>query len=260
MKDFFEAFKKKQPKENEFVLRKAKVYKLCGDGDSSKDDRIQVKILPNFLGISKDEYDNLPKFPPMFAGTYRPYKTISKDGEENCDLVWVICTRDCQVGYILGPYNPFGSYPDSKYKNSYNFKDIKTFLKRRHALPKQFDYQDIVITTAFETDKGGLVQGYNRITGDWFTLNTTGAVITVQQDQIYMRVGSPPDPLSTGPVGFSAITLTTDKVLIKSPNFELDCQDVVLGKNGLTAGGLMGGTPCIGKNGVPVGPATNIHL
>ena len=41
--------------ENEFVLRRAKVYKLCGDGNKIKDDRIQVKVLPNLLGIPKEE-------------------------------------------------------------------------------------------------------------------------------------------------------------------------------------------------------------
>ncbi len=260
MDGFIDFTKEKNDDKGEFVLRRAKVYKLCGDGDKKKDDRIQVKVLPNFLGMSENEYDNLPKYPPMFKGTYRPYKTIEKDGEKNCDLVWVVCTKDCHVGYVLGPYNGFGAWSDAEYQGSYNWKDIRTFLKRRHALPKEFEYKDIVITVAFETENGGLVQGYNRQTGDWFVLNTTGAILTVQQDKIYARVGSPPDPLSTGPVGFSSFTMTTDKFLIQSPNFELDCKDVVLGKNGLTAGGLLGEVPTIGKNGVSTIPASNIHL
>ena len=33
-----------------------------------------------------------------------------------------------------------------------------------------------------------------------------------------------------------------------------------LGKNGLTAGGLLGVVPCTGRNGVAVTAATNIHL
>lgn len=246
--------------ENEFVLRRAKVYKLCGDGNKIKDDRIQVKVLPNLLGIPKEEYDNLPKYPPLFAGTFRPYNSIYDDGEDKCDLVWVICTKDCQVGYILGPYNPEGSFTDKKYKDSYNWKNIKTFLKQRQALPGSFSYNDIVVVTAVQTPTGGMIEGYNRKTGEWFILNSTGAIITVQQNQIYMRVGSPPDPVSAGPAAFSAITMTTDKVLIKSTNFELDCEDVVLGKNGLNAGGILGPVPCIGKNGVPVEPVTMIHL
>lgn len=261
MKDFENKYTTKTEHETEeFVLRRAKVYRLCGDGVNNLDDRIQVQVLPNFIGIPKEEFDNLPKYPAFFKNTFTPYKTIEEDGEKECDIVWVICTKDCHIGYILGLCNDFGLFSEKTFKNSYNWKEVKSYLEKRRALTGEFNYKDVVITFASQNADGGLVQGYDKRTGDWFVLNSTGAVITVQQKQIYMRVGSPANPASSGPVGFSSISMTPDKVLIKSPNFELDCQDVVLGKNGLTAGGLLGVVPCTGRNGVAVSAATNIHL
>lgn len=237
------------PNCDELVLRKAKIWKLNGD-NNTKDDRIKVQVLPELAGISEEEKDSLPEYPPFFRGTFYP-------GDEG-ELIWVVCTPDLQQGYILGGSNLFPI--DNKYVKgaSYNYSAVKNFLKQRQACPKDFEYENIVIDKCIMTEDGGICEGYNRKTGDWFLLNSTGAIITVQQDKIYMRVGSPPNPISSGPTGFSSLTMTTDYTKFKTPNFVVDAKTVTLGHHGqaLYAGGGMD----TGMTGQPFIPAEGVYI
>jgi hypothetical protein len=234
---------------DEFIFRKAKIYKLNGN-NNTKDDRIKVQVLPELAGIKEEEKEFLPEYPPFFAGTFHP-------GDEG-EYTWVICTPDLQQGYVIGPSNIFPI--DDKYVkgSSYNYTAIKNFLKQRQACPTDFEYEDIVIDKCVMTDKGGVCEGYNRKTGDWFLLNSTGAVITVQQQKIYLRVGSPPNPISSGPTGFSAITMTPNFVKFKTPNFQVEADTVTLGHHGraLFAGGGMD----FGTQGQPFIPADGVYI
>jgi hypothetical protein len=251
---------------DELVVRKAKIHKIMGPGD----DRLQVQPLPEFMKIASEEMDNLPIYPMFFKGTVitgdatiedkKPLKS-NTEGEIKAEFVWCICTRDFSVGYVLGKMNVFGSgVKDEKYKDSYSWQNVKTFLAQRQALPKDFDYKNLIVTTFFATDRGGMINCYNRKTGDWVLLNTTGAILTVQQEQIYMRVGSPPNPVSSGPVGFSMIRMTGDKIHMKAPNIELEATDLVLGHHALNLGATLTQGPIIGRNGVAVVPIPDIHV
>jgi hypothetical protein len=255
---------------DELVIRKAKIHKIMGPGD----DRLQVQPMPEFMKIPSEEKDNLPIYPMFIKGTMITGNSVSDDKspitsvtqssseeEHEVDCVWCLCTRDFSVGYVLGQANLFGSgIKDEVYEDSYSWEDVRTFLAQRQALPEDFDYKNLIVTTFFATDQGGMIDCYNRKTGDWVHLNTTGAIITVQQKQIYMRVGSPPNPVSSGPVGFSMIKMTGDKIHMKAPNIELEANDLVLGHHALNLGALLTQGPVIGRNGVAVVPISNIHV
>jgi hypothetical protein len=245
---------------DELIIRKAKIYKIMGPGD----DRLQVLPLPEFMGLSDEEKENLPIYPMFFKGqviTGDPVIDKSSTKETDPEFVWCMCTKDFSVGYILGRANNFGAEEKkTAYSKSYSWGDIQKFLSQRLALPDQFDYKNLIVNTFFASDKGGMIDCYNRKTGDWVLLNTTGAILTVQQKKIMMRVGSPPNPTSSGPVGFSLLEMTGDKILMKSPNIELDATDLVLGKHALNLVGTLTQGPVIGRNGVPDLPMDSIHV
>jgi hypothetical protein len=236
---------------DELVVRKAQIYKLLGP----KDDRVQVSVYPECMGIEDSEKDFLPKYPPFFKGTVITGKSFKEDGDE-AEYVWVLCTPDLQVGYILGMANVFGD-PTKKYPDSYSWKDIKSFLRERKALPDDFDYKHIRITNWVASDKGGLIEFFNYLTGDFGIINTSGSIFTLQQKKMYLRVGT---PNASSRAAFSAITLTADKVHIKTPNFELDADDCVLAHHNLNALGTASSGVLIGKNGVSANSISNIHL
>lgn len=233
-------------KRDAFQLRRAKIVEILGD----KDDRIRVRVLGLNTGV--EDKDNLPCFFPFFQGTFTP-------GDVD-DLTWVVCTPDCQQGYYLGPVQIFTNNQKYIRTTAYNYQKIKTFLQQRKACPADFEYENIVIDKCVMSDKGGIVEGYNRKTGDWFLLNSTGAIITVQQQRIYIRVGSPPNPISSGPVGFSSLEMTTDQVEFKTPNFIVNADKVVLGHHGMNLAGMITETPSVGMNNIPVIKVDNISV
>jgi hypothetical protein len=243
-----------EPFSDDLHLSKATIYKVLGVGN----DRLQV--LPLALeGIEEDEMKNLPRYPHLIKGCVLTGKSIKADGKENADKVWIVSTPDFQVGYIVGKCNSFGENTDSKWPYSYNYKAVKDFLHGRSALPDDFKYEHLDVIRMVMTDDGGMIELVNNRNGDWVLMNTSGSTITVQQKKIYLRVGTPPNPVSTGPVGFSAITMTPDKIHMKAPNIELDGKQLTLGHHNLELAALPGGV-CIGKNGVSAQTISNIHV
>lgn len=235
-------------KRDAFQLRRAKIVELLGD----KDNRIRVRVLGLNTGVSDDDKENLPCFFPFFQGTYIP-------GDVD-DLTWVVCTPDCQQGYYLGQMPIFSNQTKYINQSAYGYAKIKQFLTQRKACPSDFEYENIVIDKCVQSKKGGIVEGYNRKTGDWFLLNSTGAVITVQQGRIYLRVGSPADPLSAGPTGFSTMEMTTDQVEFKTTNFIVNAEKVTLGHHGMKLAGMITESPCVGMNNIPVIKVDNISV
>jgi len=236
---------------DEMVIRKAKIYKCMGAGN----DKLKVQVLPELQDIDDEELEDLPEYPPFIKGTVVTGKSHVNDGKE-AEFVWVLCTPDLQVGYVLGKANVFGE-PNKKFADSYSYPDIKKYIEQRRAAPDDFSYNNMVVVQWVSTDKGGMIQCYNYLTGDWILLNTSGSVITVQQQRIYMRVGTPADPPSA--VAHSSFTMTPDQIHMKAPNIEVDAQQLVLGKHNLRLAGLIGAAPAA-DNGVPVIATSNIYV
>jgi hypothetical protein len=238
---------------DEFVIRKAKIYRCLGPSD----DRLQLQILPELQGIDDEEMDDLPKYPPFIKGTVITGRSHKEDGDK-AEYVWVLCTPDLQLGYVLGKSNVFGE-PNKKYPDSYSWKDVKSFLRERRALPDDFDYKHLQVTNWVTSDKGGMINCFNYLTGDWVLLNTSGTILTIQQKKIYLRVGTPA-PGGAFPVAFSAITMTQDKIHVKTPNFELDATDAILGHHGMNAMATVSAGVLVGRNGVSAQSVSNIHM
>lgn len=207
------------PNSDELVLRQARIYKQCGTPMKGGDDRIQVQVLPELAGIPDSEKKDLPKYPPFFAGTF--------SAGDPGDMVWVLCTPDLLQGYVLGPINIFSEKKDIIKAQAYGYQQIRSYLAKSGAIPLDFDYKDIVVVKCVNVGdpssalgtKGGLVELYNRKTGDWMILNTTGGVITLQQDRIVMRVGTPG---ISNPTCFSRVEITPDTVQVHALHFVID--------------------------------------
>ncbi len=236
---------------DELVLRKARIYKIL----DSTNNKIQVWPLPDLAGIPEDEYDNLPIFQPFYPGTFVAGRSVKEDGKEKADLVWCVCTKDFQTGYIIGLCSQFYWDTDEKAKaGSIRFDTLAKYCRERKCWSSDFKYEDLVVVKASQNpQKGGMIEFYNRNTGDWYLINTTGAMISVQRDKIYMRVGSPGKAFSSIDMSGNSIDFKTNEI-----NFS-KCQNITFGHSGMLLATIPGGIS-IGRNGVIVANAPNIHV
>jgi len=239
---------------DELRVCKAKIYKCLGPFD----DRLQVLPL-SLQSIEPEEYKNLPRYPAFIKGQVITGRSIDEHDVDRADSVWILCTPDYQVGYVLGRCNNFGDNTDQKWPYSYQFNSVKDFLYGRSAVPEDFDYKHFDVRYMVMTADGGMIEMINHQTGDWVLFNTSGSIVTVQQKKVYLRTGSPPDPPESGPAAFSAITMTPDKIHMKSANIELDGKEVTLGHHNMELLGCTGGV-VLGKNGVSGVTVPNIHV
>lgn len=214
---------------DELRIYRAQIYKTKGPND----DRLQVRILPYMLDIPEDELDYLPIYPSLIKGKVFAGYSEQQDGKNKATRVYVAATPDFSVGYVIGLANEFEANSSSKFSGSYNFKEIKRYLNQRSCCPTDFEYKDIqVIINTFEDGTGGLMVFYNFRTGDLFAINTSGAMITLQRDKLYLRVGSPSNPPG-GNNPFSSITMAADKITIDTPLLDLRAKNTILGHDGL---------------------------
>jgi len=238
---------------DELVIRKAKIYKCLGPTD----DRLQVQIFPELQGIPDSEMDDLPKYPAFFKGEVITGKSIKDDGEE-AEFVWCMCTPDLQVGYILGKSNIFGD-PSKKYVDSYSWSDVRSFIQERNLVIEDFDYKHLHVLNFVISDEGGFINVYNYLTGDYILLNTSGSIFSLQQKQIFMRVGTPASP-KQGRTAFSSITITDNNITLETPNLHLHGDQIKLGKApSLKVLGCPGGV-LLGKNGVSASAVSSVSI
>jgi hypothetical protein len=232
---------------------RAKIYKCMGIGD----DRLQV--LPIALyGIPRDEMENLPRFPPLIKGEVYTGRSISENGEDKADSVWVMSTPDFSVGYVLGKCNSFGENTKKKWPYSYAFNSAFDFLfGRRVDVVK--DYVRFDIIKSYSTDKGGMVEIVDHENGDWILFNTSGTVIALTQKKLFLRVGTPPENPAQGPVAFSMISMTADKIEVKTPNLLLDGKQITTGRHGMHLVGAPTTSPIITYGGAVMMPIDNTH-
>jgi len=225
-------------------IYRANIYEVMGPND----DRLKVRPLPHFIGIPKDEEEFLPMYPPFEKGTLVTGKSEKFDGEK-AEQVWVLATPDFQLGYVLFKANPFGENVPKRYAWSYDYNKVKAFVAARRAKPEDFDYDHLDVVKWYATEEGGAIELFNHRTGDWYLINSSGSIITVQQKRIYMRVGTPPDPMSAGPVGYSSITMNADEIVMDSSNIVMKGRKIILGHGNQNVVGTTSSAPIIGYNG-----------
>ena len=253
---FYSKDRKAPSSSDDLHVYKAVIYKNLGPND----DRLQVRIIPNMLGIKNEELDSLPRYPAFIKGQMITGYTEYDKGIRDASRVYVLATSDFTVGYILGLANDFEGNTEAKFKESIHWRSIKSFLTERGIKPDDFEYCDIqIVTRTGEKDSGGLLILYNFRTGDYFILNQSGTFLTIQSDKIVMRVGSPGKPGEN--VNFSQIKMTGERIEIITPTLDITSPEVFLGHSGayLAATNAPEGV-AVGVDGVTFGSVTTIHV
>jgi hypothetical protein len=245
----------------EYILRKCNIYKICGGNNVGVvDDRIQVRPIPEFANVTvQEELDNLPKYPPLRQGEVITGHDEVTDGG-GADQVMVMCTRDFSIGYVICKVNTFGAVEETEYPWSYSYDSVKEYLNARRALPSDFDYNHLDVIRWVTSQNGGGILLMNNRTGDLTYMNSSGTCMTIQQELIYFRVGTPSNPVDAGPTAFSALTMTPDTFSIKTDKFVLDAKDKTFGNHGVDIAAAPSVVPLTGTNGVTMQQVNDIHL
>lgn len=239
-------------KSDELYVYKAKIYDNCRDGD----DRLQVRILPYMAAIPDTDLVNLPRYPPFFKGQVIRGFTEKDDGVDKASLVFVIANSDFTFGYVMGLANSFpGPAKDDLFLESYNFSRIKSFLTQRGINTSSFNYKDIVVQTLTNSDQGGLIEMYNFRTGEKFIVNKSGTCIVMNQNKIYLRVGSPAETGSSPT--FSKIEMTPADISMKANLINIDGKMIKLGSHGNFLAGFGGILP-VSVDGQIIQPIMNV--
>ena len=253
---FYSKNRKAPSSSDDLHVYKAVIYKNLGPND----DRLQVRIIPNMLGIKNEELDFLPRYPAFIKGQMITGYTEYDKGIKDASRVYVLATSDFTVGYILGLANDFEGNTEARFKESIHWRKIKSFLTERSIKPDDFEYCDIqIVTRTSEKDSGGLLILYNFRTGDYFILNQSGTFLTIQSNKIVMRVGSPGSPGEN--VNFSQIKMTGERIEIITPTLDITSPEVFLGHSGayVAATNAPEGI-AVGVDGITFGSVTTIHV
>jgi len=193
------------------------------------DDRLQVRIVPHMIDIP--EKDLLPTYPPFFKGQVVTGKTEETD-QKNADYVWVAAVPDFSIGFVMGLANSYEGA--SKFSRSYNFKDLVQVLMKRGLVSDTLNYKDLFVQ--YWTDD--YMEMVNFRTGDKFILQSNGNMIVMQQNQIFLRVGSgdaseTADNALAGVPPYSAIRMSRQEISIATPHLRVRASNITLGDRGL---------------------------
>jgi hypothetical protein len=219
------------------------------------DDRLQVRIIPHMVDIP--EKDLLPTWPPFFRGQVIVGKTEAID-QKNADYVWCAALPDFSVGFILGLANTYEG--QDKYAHSYNYKDLVQSLMKRGVVSSTMNYKDLYVQ--YWTDD--YLEMVNFRTGDKFIIQSNGNMIVMEQNQIYLRVGSgdsseTADNPNAAVPPFSAIRMSRKEISIATPHLRVRASQITLGDKGLNVLGSASPIP-IHAEGATIHPQTSIKV
>ncbi len=241
-------------------MYRATIYDNCKKGD----DRLQVRIIPHMLSVDKDELKNLPKYPPLEKG--KVIRGITEKEEKggflNASRVFVLCTDDFQIGFVLCLANRATPLNFEDFEGSYDQEAISSYLTERGIDSNKFKFEETVIQySTFDYESGsGLVILNNFKTGDYIILSSSGTFLAVFQGKIVMRVGSPPDQTKGGKENpFSEISITPNKIIVQTETFEVKAKNVILGRTGHRVVGTTSVIPGTGMNAFPLKPMMDLN-
>lgn len=240
--------------EDDLHIYRAKIVKKPDPGD----DRLQVRIVPHMADIK--ETSLLPYYPPFFKGQVITGKSETVDNKA-AEYVWVAALPDFSMGFILGLANAYEAPgEEEKYSQSYNYKGVHEGLSKRSLIPEYLDYKNLYVQ--FWTDSYLEMVDYR--SGDKYIIQSNGNMITMQTNQIYLRVGSGNEeesvdnPNASVPP-FSAIRLSRSEMSIVTPNLKIRAGQISFGDKNLYV--LASASPvAIFSEGITIHPQDNIRV
>lgn len=232
---------------------------------SIKSDMLKVRILPDMVNCTEDDLPNYACYNPtqMIRGVAeKDTKDINKATQ-----IWVICTSDFLVGWVLGEANQQYAIEDSKVEDPWGFNAFKNHLLRIHLNTNSAEYSELkvlfsnarFVRTYADADlyldkKPANAIGLDVVnirTGERFMMLQSGTTFALTQDTLYMRVGSPDkNSVSFIRMTAGAIELTSDNIILHGR------KATSLGKHGMHVAGILGGPSAL--DGSPLVPLSDI--
>lgn len=230
---------------------------------SVKSDMLKIRILPEMVGYSENDLPNYACYNPttMIKGiAEKDTKSIDKATQ-----VWVICTEDFLVGWVLGEANQQYSTEDSSIEDPWGFSAFKTHLLRTHLNVKSAKYDELKILfsnarfvdmyndAGLGSSKPATAIGLDVVnirTGERFMLLQSGTTFALTQDTLYMRVGSPDQSASFIRMTASSIEITSNNVILYGRTA------TSIGKHGMHVAGMLGSPSSL--DGSPLVPLIDI--
>lgn len=169
---------------------------------STKDDRVQVRVLPQMRDLSKDY---LPVWPSFF-------KNSIITGNVG-DLVWVVANEEFTIGYILGYANMYTD--SSNYEEGTIPPKLFDKISNLHVSLKGtlLNYRDIIVTHYNEIS----ISFFQRKDGATITAFTNGTLSVVRPNEITFVVGS------------SILSIKDGEIALNAKNLKLGGKSVQLG-------------------------------
>lgn len=247
-------------KDCELKFRRGAIYSNNKIGS----DMLTIRILPDMVGWKKED---LPKY-PMFTPT-QIIKGVSEEDTKDptkATQVWVICTDDFKVGFVMSESMEEYDTAANKILSPYNFKQLFTHIRRQNLNTNSFNYAELRVLFNNQalvdlynnkgiSSKGGVVTAtamdvVNVRTGERWYMMQSGTAVSILQNQINLRVGSPNKKSSV-------ISMTPNKIEIIANEISLyGRKKTALGKHGFKVCGILGaptavdGSPIVGFHDV----------
>lgn len=241
----------------QLYFRRAVIY----DNLTAKTDVLRVRVIPDMIGYKPDD---LPYY-PFFDSTQVIKGVSEKDSDiTKATQIWVICTNDNKVGWVLGFATSQYSSRTTKVSEPWPFSAFKSQVMRCH-LDKNFaKYDELKVLFSNHSlvnsyDDAGIngaqataisLDVVNVRTGDRVMMLQSGTTFALTQNQIYMRVGSPDQDVSFIKITAGAIEITSNQVILYGRN------KTSLGKHGMKVCGMLGAPTAV--DGSPIVPLMDI--
>ena len=249
-------------KDCELKFRRGAIYSNNKIGS----DVLTIRILPDMVGWKKED---LPKY-PMFNPT-QLIKGVSEEDTKDptkATQVWVICTDDFKIGFVMAESMEEYDTSVKKILEPYNYKQLFTHVRRQNLNTNSFDYAELKVLFNNQSfvnlyndkgisSKGGVATAtamdvINVRTGERWYMMQSGTAISIFQNQIYLRVGSPNKKSST-------ISMTPNKIEIVANEISIyGRKKTALGKHGFKVCGILGAPTAV--DGSPIVGFTDVTM
>ena len=247
----------------QLFFRRAVIY----DNMKIGSDMIRVRPLPDFMGFAEQD---LPYFAPFNPSQVIKGVSEKQTGDiKKATQVWLLCTDDYKVGWIFSEASQQYATSQTKVDAAWAFNAFKTHILRQHLKTKGVNYDEIKIlfsnqkfvqnymeagikTDSTNTRTAVSIDAINVRTGERWIILQSGTSISIMQDAIEFRVGSPNKDTSWIKITAGMIELTANNIVIYGRNA------TSLGKHGMKVCGILGAPS--GLDGSPVTPIPDVTV
>lgn len=243
---------------SQLFFRRAVIY----DNLSVKSDMLRVRPIPDMIGFAEEDLPMYSSFNPTTI-----IKGVSEKEAGNISKatqIWIICTDDYRVGWIFSEANQQYAIETKQVDDPWAFNALKTHVMRQHMKTSGVKYNELKVLFSNarmvnQYDTAGIdgspstavgLDVVNVRTGERWMMLQSGTSISLTQNEICLRVGSPDSSPSFLKIKPSGIEMTSDNIAIWGRNA------TSLGKHGMQVAGMLGAPTAI--DGSPLVPLLDI--